>query len=290
VDIYNKTIVGSDKMILTKIRSSEEHKKYESSHKRSRIMVESRIGKENLDKKQWLQIGFCELCGRDTRFSVSWESTQNNIPNYREHLQCQHCKLPNRKRFILNLLKKRQAEDVKSVFMYEQTTDVFAYAKNAFNFDFTGSEFLGYDKKPGQVIDGIRHEDATGLSFPNNSFDILVSNDVFEHVQDIRKTLAEAYRVLREGGELLISVPFSYSEQTVRRAYVENNRVKHILPAVYHQNPLSGDGSLVFYDYGWDFLSFLKDASFTDAYMLAYYSMLYGYMGGCMQMVFVAHK
>ena len=184
---------------LVRIRSIEEYRKY-VPRIRSRTMIESRIGKENADKDRWFQIGFCQLCGRDTKFSMCWENSKNDLPNYREHLTCEYCKLTNRQRFMFNLLKKQQTGDAKSVFMYEAATYAFAYTKRSFNFNLIGSEFRGYDKKPGEVIDGIRHEDAMSLSFPEDSFDIMVSNDGFEHVPDIRRTLSEAYRVLRGGG------------------------------------------------------------------------------------------
>jgi len=90
---------------------------------------------------------------------------------------------------------------------------------------------------------------------------------------------------------LLVSIPFSGNyKETIRRAVLENGEIKNLLPEVYHGNPLSKKGSLVFYEYGWDFLDFLKDAGFSDAYMLAYYSILYGYLGDGNQFIFVAKK
>jgi len=45
-------------------------------------------------------------------------------------------------------------------------------------------------------------EDARSLPFPDNSFDVIVSISVFEHVQNLDVALAEMYRVLRPGGYL----------------------------------------------------------------------------------------
>ena len=51
--------------------------------------------------------------------------------------------------------------------------------------------------------------DATRLPFPDASFDLVMSTDVWEHIEDDRLVAAEAARVLRPGGRLLVAVPCS---------------------------------------------------------------------------------
>lgn len=46
-----------------------------------------------------------------------------------------------------------------------------------------------------------------GLPFPAGSFDVILSHEVLEHVQDDRQALAEMARVLRPGGRVVIFVP-----------------------------------------------------------------------------------
>ena len=41
----------------------------------------------------------------------------------------------------------------------------------------------------------------------------------------------------------------------------------------------SGEGALVFWDYGWDLLDWMKEAGFSDAYLQPYYSRKHGHMG-----------
>lgn len=45
------------------------------------------------------------------------------------------------------------------------------------------------------------------LPFADGSFDVLVFNEVIEHVRDDRETLRDALRVLREGGHVVIYAP-----------------------------------------------------------------------------------
>ena len=45
------------------------------------------------------------------------------------------------------------------------------------------------------------------LPYPENSFDLVLSHEVLEHVQDDRKSAAEIVRVLKPGGRAVIFVP-----------------------------------------------------------------------------------
>jgi len=54
---------------------------------------------------------------------------------------------------------------------------------------------------------------AESLPFPEATFDAILSIDVFEHVQDLRQTLDECYRVLRKRGRLFVVFP-SYLHPT----------------------------------------------------------------------------
>lgn len=49
--------------------------------------------------------------------------------------------------------------------------------------------------------------DACNIPYKNSFFDVAVCFDVFEHIQDDKKAAGEIYRVLKEGGILIFSVP-----------------------------------------------------------------------------------
>jgi SAM-dependent methyltransferase len=49
--------------------------------------------------------------------------------------------------------------------------------------------------------------DARRLPFPDESFDLVMSTDTWEHIDEDHQVAAEAARVLRPGGRLLVAVP-----------------------------------------------------------------------------------
>ncbi|MBL0748188.1 class I SAM-dependent methyltransferase [Nocardioides baculatus] len=49
--------------------------------------------------------------------------------------------------------------------------------------------------------------DARRLPFPDASFDLVMSTDMWEHIDEDDRVAAEAARVLRPGGRLLVAVP-----------------------------------------------------------------------------------
>jgi ubiquinone/menaquinone biosynthesis C-methylase UbiE len=48
------------------------------------------------------------------------------------------------------------------------------------------------------------------LPFENNSFDFIISHQVFEHVQKIEEVMSECYRTLKPNGRLLVTFPQFY--------------------------------------------------------------------------------
>lgn len=124
------------------------------------------------------------------------------------------------------------------------------------------SEFLP-DVALGSELGGIRCEDMQQLSFADASFDLITHTEVLEHVPDDRRALAELHRVLRAGGILMFSVPMHGGDVTIERACLRDGRIEHLLPPVFHGDPLrDGAGILAFRDYGRDILERVRAAGF----------------------------
>ena len=80
---------------------------------------------------------------------------------------------------------------------------------------------------------------------------------------------------------MLASIPFhSGYDVSVKRAECRIEGPEYLLPPVYHSNPVSTEGSLVFTDFGWDVIRSFKKAGFSDAVVEVYASAKFGHFGG----------
>lgn len=59
----------------------------------------------------------------------------------------------------------------------------------------------------GEYVEGERNEDLSALSYPDASFDLIITSETLEHVPDPDLALAEILRVLAPGGRHLFTVP-----------------------------------------------------------------------------------
>jgi SAM-dependent methyltransferase len=84
---------------------------------------------------------------------------------------------------------------------------------------YTGSQFFS-DVPRGQSKDGQRSEDLEALTFPDESFDLVITQDVFEHVLRPAKAFAEIARTLKPGGAHVYTVPYYRGKRTVDERYL----------------------------------------------------------------------
>jgi SAM-dependent methyltransferase len=127
--------------------------------------------------------------------------------------------------------------------------------------NFYFSEYFD-DVPPGGVRKGIPCQDVQDLRLPDDTFDLVTSTEVFEHVPDDAKGFSEIHRVLKPGGWLVFTVPLSKNPVTVERArHLSNGRVEHLLPPEYHSDRLRGRRNVLAYrNYGGDLVERLRNA------------------------------
>ncbi|HWN42155.1 MAG TPA: methyltransferase domain-containing protein [Thermoanaerobaculia bacterium] len=230
--------------------------------------------------------GHCWICQRPSEFQVdySYSYPVDGVltPNWREHLLCPGCCLNNRMRATIHFFEERVAPPPgAAIYLTEQTTALFRYLRERHP-NAMGSEYLGHAIGFGeQNAAGIRNESVTCLTFADASFDAVISLDVFEHVPELQRALAECHRVLRPGGSLLFSVPFQqeHQENLVRAVVDGNGEIRHLLPPEYHGDPLHSEGCLAFYCFGWELLDQVRAAGFAEVNAYSFWSRDLGYLG-----------
>ena len=210
-------------------------------------------------------------------------------------LVCECCGLNNRIRAVYQYLVEVVLDNNKSknkMFLPEHRTPLYGILKTSQpNLDIRSSEFFGEKVERGKVGSlGIRNEDLTQLTYQNGEFDIAVCLEVLEHVPDYREALCEIYRVLKENGTAIITVPFLWDKyETLVRAKIDNDSIVHIREPEYHGDPNSDNPCLCFYHFGWDILDKMKSVGFADINAILYWSVEYGYLGNY-QFMFTAKK
>lgn len=68
------------------------------------------------------------------------------------------------------------------------------------------------DEIPEDNVIGVLRGDATSLPFADGTFDVVITSEVLEHIQDDVRAIAEMVRVLKAGGRFAATVPAWFPE------------------------------------------------------------------------------
>jgi SAM-dependent methyltransferase len=201
--------------------------------------------------------GYCQICESKTVF-------RSKDDWLRDHFFCEKCKSIPRERSLLyaiNLLypnwrtlKIHESSPVDRATSLKLRSECAGYLATHFDPNIP----FGTMSPSGSY----RSENLERQTFTDNSFDLVISQDVFEHLFNPDLAIREIARTLRPGGAHIATVPMVMREQpSRRRARLSDGKVIHELPPEYHGNPISADGSLVTFDWGFDLADYLGQAS-----------------------------
>lgn len=202
----------------------------------------------------------CHICGKNTEFQIS-----DSMTLFRD-AKCSFCGTTVRTSDLAGTILKEYGRENSSLeevgeslplkTIINASTSGFVHEYFKLYPGYFCGEYLD-NVKSGEYKKGTLCIDLCMIPFGDNSVDIVISEDVFEHVQDYRKAFAEVNRVLKTGGKHVFTVPLHENNDTISRVGNEKE--------VYHGDPIRPEsGSLVYTDFGRDIISILGEFGFES--------------------------
>ncbi len=216
------------------------------------------------------RFGTCTICGMRTLF-LAFDT--GSAPHAREQFHCAVCKSVSRHRHValemLRVFERKEASlqealpFFRNLKIYSASSgDAMSQVLGKNNPNYVVSEYFP-DTPLGAEKSGVQCQNLEALTFKDNAFDLVITEDVLEHVVNVKKALSEIHRVLKQGGFHIFTVPLLLDSPTIERAVVEENGgIKHLLPPEYHGDPIRGE-ILAFRTFGYDIFSMLSDIGFN---------------------------
>jgi SAM-dependent methyltransferase len=213
--------------------------------------------------------GFCQICRRWVRFVVNGGPDFGaGFPNLREGLVCP-CGAKSRDR-LMTLASRNRLAAAGHVVFFGALSGWAQWAREAHGERILFCEYLGDDVPAGAevAVEGVavQNQDMTRMTLPDASTDLILHQDVLEHIPDYRAAFRETLRVLRPGGQTIFTAPLFHAlDQTfVRASFDEAGALVHHAEPELHGDPLVPAGILAFYNFGWSLVDDLRAVGFED--------------------------
>lgn len=211
------------------------------------------------------QRGNCPICEKAVTFTSkeSW---------FRDHLFCLSCGSIPRERALMKVISDYYP-NWRDLSIHESSpggrgASIKLHAECS---GYTASQFFP-DITPGHAHpSGYHCENLEKLTFPDNSFDLFVTQDVMEHIFDPGAAFKEIARVLKPGGAHIFTVPLINKTKNteVWASRDENGRTIYHHAPEYHGNPVDAKGALVTMHWGYDIAGFVVEKAKTPTVIIA---------------------
>lgn len=214
-----------------------------------------------------MSFGECPCCGK-------WTLFKSYDYNYRESYQCIRCGSNPRQRAITKVIQDLYPNWLEKK-IHESSPSGATFQKMIHECNDYSYSYFYPQKELGQPLNEsnqVTNQNLENLTFPDKSFDLFITQDVLEHINEPLKALKEIYRCLKPGGSHIFTVPTSPFQITRPRIKIENGKVIPIMQEVYHGNPISEKGSLVTYDWGGDICSIIDSTAPFKTKVISFYS------------------
>jgi SAM-dependent methyltransferase len=201
--------------------------------------------------------GYCPICEAEATFVA-------NGPYFRNTLKCTSCGSSSRERALGETLA-RFFPKWRDMVIHECSPAKTLSAK--LRRECAGYIGTQYDTSVpfGQVnpAHGFRSENLESQTFRDQLFDLVITQDVFEHLFHPDLAIREIARTLRPGGSHICTVPIvRRNAESVRLAEIVDGQIRQIVGTpTYHGNPIDKTGSLVTIAWGYDIAAYFANLS-----------------------------
>ena len=211
--------------------------------------------------------GHCPVCGKSTLFIFTqpFELVRNNA-------LCLWCRSQSRNRQvalcildafgpkgILALSDFRRHPEI--TVLNTSTTTALAKALGHGS-NIHCSEFLDGVAPGARSESGVLNQDLTRLTFADSSLDLILTEDVFEHIPDYKLGFREVHRALKKGGMHIFSIPFYFDRRTRDLFTWKDGKPVLTEPIEYHGDPVRGQIPC-YAHIGYDMLDYLRELGFS---------------------------
>lgn len=204
--------------------------------------------------------GYCPICEKKTIFieKAEW---------LRDHYKCLHCNSIPRNRALIYFLQKYFPE-YRGKKIHESSPGGPASQKLQQECKYYTPTHYFADIPVGSYKKGIRCENLECMTFMDEAFDLVITQDVMEHVLNPGKAYAEIARTLKPGGAHVFTVPLYRGKKTLVRAVETPDGIRYLQEKQFHGNPIDKKGSLVVTEWGDDLIDYIYQHSglITTAY------------------------
>lgn len=229
--------------------------------------------------------GFCPCCRMETRF-LSFD------PWLRDHFECTTCSSIPRNRALLKVIEKYHPnwEDL-AIHESSPTGGGASTRLKSSCRQYISSQFHP-DQPFGEIVGGHRNEDLEKQTFADASFDIVVTQDVLEHVYDPAKALREIARTLKPGGSHIFSVPLVNKHHPTQVWATRNadGSPNFLFQPDYHGNPVDPRGSPVTMRWGYDIVDFIIRETGLETTIEYIDDLMYGIRAEYIEILVTRHK
>jgi len=200
--------------------------------------------------------GWCPICEAPARFYAlgDW---------YRDQLRCDGCGSIPRERALMAVIAEHFPK-WRELKIHESSPGKRGVSRKL-QAECPGYVASQYDTSlpaGARHPDGYLCENLESQTFLDHAFDLVVTQDVFEHVFRPDLAIREIGRTLKPGGAYVMTAPLvNKAHASRRRASLDHGEVVHHEEPQFHGNPIDPNGSLVTVDWGYDIAEFLTQHS-----------------------------